>query len=170
MIDNNSFIRIENKNTFTKFKKNFNEFIAMNNNLSYLTVHDSARPNPAGFNEAKKLAIWAKNGKHFVNLESFVEFVNEAHFDMIECLYDDPNSILESKKSVRKLFDRTKYFVDGVFAEEKIRKDTEVLMPLVGNCDLPSRKFFVDHILEANYKFNGTLFHIYKLGKHSSMN
>lgn len=143
------------KPNLCKFKKPLNEFISMPDYMSYLSIHDSSRENK-GLNEGKKLALWARNGKHLVGLESFVELVNDVKFDMVECLYDDSNSMIESKKGVRKIYDRTKAFVDSIYAEEEpLIKNTQVMMPLIGNNDWTSRKFFVDHILESNYKFNG---------------
>lgn len=66
--------------------------------------------------------MWSKNGKRLQTLDSFIEFVNGVNFDMTECLYDDQNIAIESKKTIRKLYDRSKYFVDYVFTDEKIDK------------------------------------------------
>lgn len=133
----------------------------MNDYFTYLPIHDSSKQELTGFNEGKKIAIWSKKGKNLITSDVFAEFVNNIQFDLAECPYDDQNSYIESKKAIRKCYERTKQFVDHLFNEEqKPIKSTNIVMPLVGNHALETRKFFVQHLKESNYKFNGFILNL----------
>ena len=99
--------------------KPFAKFIQMSDYLTYLTIRDSGRNAPDGYNEGKKLAVWSKRGKSMVTSELFNELVNSLKFDLVECPYDYADSIPDSKKKTRKAYDRTKHFVDLYFGESK---------------------------------------------------
>lgn len=50
--------------------------------------------------------------------DCFVDFLKNVDFDMVECLYDDQNSSIESKKRAKKAYDRTLKFVELLFSKE----------------------------------------------------
>lgn len=101
--------------------KSFDKLISMQNYVTYLSLHDSSKPEKTGFNEAKKIALWSKKGKTLVSSEMFENFINNVQFDLVECPYDEQNTMIESKKFIRKMFDRTKHFVDYFYNEENNR-------------------------------------------------
>jgi hypothetical protein len=100
-------------------KKSFKTFASFQDYLTYLAVYDSSKQAPVGYHESKKLAIWAKNGKSFLTLDTFVSLANACRFDLVECPYDDQNTRIESKKSIKKSLERTKFYVDGLFSKDQ---------------------------------------------------
>lgn len=100
-------------------KKPLNHLMGTKSLSTYLTIHDSLSNKKLGYNEAKKIAVWSKKGKTLLGEEEYARFLNESQFDLAECLYDFQISVtFESKKQVRKAYDRTKHFVDTLFAKE----------------------------------------------------
>ena len=90
----------------------------MKDHMTYLSIHDSSKESKNGYNEGKKIAVWSKKGKTLVNAELFSDFLNNVKFDLAECLYDNQISLNDTKKQIRKSFERTKQFIDTFFAEE----------------------------------------------------
>lgn len=80
-----------------------------------LTVQDSTKLVSDQKNEGKKLALWSKAGKCLLSSDDFKKAFSNINFDLIECPYDDFNSVIESKKRVRKAYDRTINLIDAIF-------------------------------------------------------
>ena len=98
--------------------------------FTYLSVQDSSKQVPAGYNERKKIALWSRKGKQFVSAEIYAEFVNNVKFDLVECLYDNQLGVIgDSKKQAKKSFDRFKQFIDAFYqSEQKLVKVMFVFM------------------------------------------
>ena len=66
--------------------------------------------------EGKRVALWSKRGKSLLATEQFGKFLNQVHFDLVECMYDDQNSAVESRKRIKKMHERTEQFVNLFFS------------------------------------------------------
>jgi hypothetical protein len=95
-------------------KKPLNEFISFKENLTMLTIQDSSKNVLESKHEGKKLAIWTKTGKCLLSSDDFKKLFANVNFDLVECPYDDFNLAIESKKRIRKAYDRTLHFIDSL--------------------------------------------------------
>lgn len=86
--------------------------------VTYLSIKDSSKVYQDGYSEGKKVALWSKKGKTLVTADLYAECVNNLEFDLIECLYDDQNSKYDSKKTLRKAFERSKTYLELFFSSE----------------------------------------------------
>ncbi len=90
----------------------------MHDNLTLLTLKDSARFIKENKNEGKKLAVWSKRGgKTLCTTEEYNNLSASLAFDLTECPFDDLESS-ETKKRNQKSFARTKNYADSFFNEE----------------------------------------------------
>lgn len=101
-----------------KLKKPIAQLISLKDNLTLLTIQDSSKYVLDHKNEGKKLAIWSKTGKSLLTSDDFKKMFTNLNFDLVECPYDDFNSAIESKKKIRKAYDRTLHFIDEIFKKE----------------------------------------------------
>ena len=140
-------------------KKSISSFISFNDNINLLTIQDSSKLVNDQKNEGKKLALWSKAGKSLLSSDDFKKVFSNLNFDLVECPYDDFNSSIESKKRIRKAYDRTLNLIDAIFDANESSLKSNLIMPLVGYEDSETRRFFFDHIKEMEHKFKFSVFH-----------
>ena len=159
---------VENKESLITAKKPFKETCHLQDYFTYLSVHDCAKQPPPGFNEGRKIAIWSKKGKTLVSAESYSEFVNSVKFDLVECLYDNQIGFNDSKKQLKKSFDRIKQFIDDFYDKEnRLVKNTDIVMPLIGKDNLEVAQQLTEHITESNYEYKSVVYYGLELDKTS---
>jgi queuine/archaeosine tRNA-ribosyltransferase len=150
---------IANKETYQDFKRPLSETTSLFNFKTLITIKNSGQESKDSYNEGNKLAMWSKKGKIFLTNDDFNEFISKVPIDLKECPFDDINSVIESKKRIRKVLEKSKVFVDSIFGQNDKNENNSILMPLVGNIDKETRSLFIEHIKKEKYKFNGTSFH-----------
>lgn len=99
--------------------------MAMEQNMTLISLKDSAKLIKENRNEGKKIAVWSKKGKTLVTSDDYFNLSRNNQFDIVECPYDDFNNNGESKKRNRKSYERTKNAVDHCFAQD-IDKEKKV--------------------------------------------
>jgi len=93
-------LRFDDLKVLKKRQETLAEFIKMKEFNTFLTVYDSGKSQPQGFNEGKKLAMWTRKGKEFIDSDIFKEIVDQFKTDIAECLYDGERFILKFKKGI----------------------------------------------------------------------
>ena len=82
----------------------------------------------------------SKSGRTLLSGDDFRKIFSSINFDIVECPYDDFNESIESKKRVRKAYDRTINLMDNFF--EKSETQIKVILNFKINF-----KFFLKYFL-----------------------
>lgn len=159
----------DTRESFLSLKKPFTKLVDLDNNCStFLTIKDSAKSLPDGYNEGKKIALWSKKGKTLITSSDYSSLLKSLRFDLAESLYDDQNKEIEAKKQIRKAYDRTKSFIDDFFGESKDTEiESELVMPMIGNNDESLRTFYLQFLDESKFKFRMASFQGFEVDKAS---
>lgn len=172
-------------------KKSFAKILGLDNCFTLLTIKDSAKSLPDGYNEGKKIALWSRKGKTLLASSDYNSLLKKLDFDLAESLYDDQNKEIEAKKQIRKAYDRTKLFLGDFFGDakdpeikvyflkfyssqtfSKFQKifffyflKSELVMPMIGNNDESLRTFYLQFLDESKFKFRLAAFHGFEIDK-----
>jgi hypothetical protein len=158
----------ENRESLIAQKKPFKEFMHLKGFLTYMSMHDTSKQRQAGYGEGLKLAIWSKKGKILVSSDMYAEFVNTVKFDLVECMYDHQIALNDSKKQIKKAYERIVKLIDIFYEPEaKLIKNTDVAMPLIGKDNLEIAKQLTEHIAESKYVYKTIVYHGMELNKTS---
>lgn len=148
----NILLSVDNLNLFKSNPKlNIKNFLNIKDYNTFITFQDTGKALKQGFNEGKKLALWLRNGKLFIDNDMFNDVIKTFKSEIIECAYDGETYNNSANKRLKKSYDRTKYYVDDVFDNEE--KKENICMPLIGGFDSKIRQQFVDDI--SKYEYSG---------------
>lgn len=140
--------------TLQAFKKGVNSFAGLPSHGSHLSIQDSSKETPQGYNDKKGVSVWSYSGRQQLNADRYMEVVSAVKPDWFEALNDADTNAESSKKRIFKSIEASTNLLQQ--CQDLRKQQTELssipmFAPLLGGYNIEDRKRWSQEIAEKTY-------------------